>query len=216
MFRMRRYLLAAALICVSGSGCMEEQAPKGMETTIGPVAEVREEVRRERGEALSTITVKSSAFDANEGIPIKFTCDGRNLSPALEWSGVPKGTASVLLLVEDPDAPKGIFTHWIFYNIPPDVTSLQEGVVAGQSVGEFAGSADLATGQGTNDFNDIGYSGPCPPEGQSHRYVFRVIALDEALELDSSARRGTVLQAIKGHVLAEGKLIGMYRRQKPE
>ena len=207
-----RGLLIAALLCASGAGCFDSEPPTGMESTIGPVAEAREEAREKQRKPAPPLKVESSAFEANGGIPVKYTCDGRNVSPPLTWGGVPKGTRSVLLLVEDPDAPNGTFTHWIFYNIPPDVTALEEDVEAGESIGSVAGAAEIATGQGTNDFNNIGYSGPCPPDGESHRYVFRVIALNRELELDSSARRSTVLKAIQGKVLAEGKLMGFFRR----
>jgi Raf kinase inhibitor-like YbhB/YbcL family protein len=183
-----------------------------MKSTIGPVAEARVKAREKKGEPAPPLKVESAVIDPNGPIPVKFTCDGRNVSPPLTWGGVPKGTRSVLLLMEDPDTHNGPFTHWIFYNIPPDTTNLQESVVPGANVGSLGNSNELNNGQGTNDFNVIGYSGPCPPEGETHRYVFRVIALDRELELDASARRATVLQAIRGKVLAEGRLTGTYTR----
>jgi Raf kinase inhibitor-like YbhB/YbcL family protein len=218
MPRSFRYLFTAALLCALGSGCFNEEPPEGMESTIGPVAEAREQARKREGKPMPPLTVKSPVIDENGAIPVKYTCDGRNVSPPLDWGGVPKGTRSVLLMVEDPGAPSGIFTHWIFYNIPPDITSLQEDVEPGESIGSVAGAADIATGQATNDFNDIGYSGPCPPEGKSHQYVFRVIALDRDLRLDSSSRHDAVMRAIEGHVLAEGQLTANYRRggEEPE
>jgi Raf kinase inhibitor-like YbhB/YbcL family protein len=137
-------------------------------------------------------------------IPRKYTCDGENLSPPIEWSGVPLGTKSLALLMEDPDAPGKTWIHWVVYDIPPDLNMLSENVTSNI---EFAGTAS----QGTNDFKVIGYGGPCPPSG-SHRYFFKLFALDKTNLFDlPGASRDELLKQMPGHILAEAQLLGKYR-----
>lgn len=152
------------------------------------------------------LKIESKAFPAGGDIPGKFTCDGENLSPALFWSSPPQGTQSLILIVDDPDAPVGTFVHWVLYDLPANARALPEGIPA---------TADPATGghQGTNDFRRPGYGGPCPPAGKPHRYFFRLYALDRQLGLPSGARRQEVDQAMKGHILEQGELMGRYRRR---
>ncbi|MGC8639737.1 MAG: YbhB/YbcL family Raf kinase inhibitor-like protein [Isosphaeraceae bacterium] len=150
-----------------------------------------------------TIHLTSPAFADGAMIPKKYTCDGENHSPPLEWSYVPKTARALALICDDPDAPMGTWSHWVVFDLPPDTTKLEEG--AGPD------SAPLASHQGKNDFAKIGYGGPCPPSG-THRYFFRLYALDQQLNLGSSATRAMVLKAIKGHILAEGRLMGKYAR----
>jgi len=142
----------------------------------------------------------SSAFREGESIPSKFTCDGGNTSPPLEISDVPSGAKSVVLIADDPDAPGGLFTHWLVWNILPQTNSIAEG------------SAPRGM-QGRNDFGKSGYGAPCPPSGM-HRYYFRVFALDRELDLRSGAKRSQLDAAMKGHVIAQGELIGRYARKK--
>jgi hypothetical protein len=142
----------------------------------------------------------SSAFREGESIPSKFTCDGGNTSPPLEISDVPSGAKSVVLIADDPDAPGGLFTHWLVWNILPQTNSIAEG------------SAPRGM-QGRNDFGKSGYSAPCPPSGM-HRYYFRVFALDRELDLRSGAKRSQLDAAMKGHVIAQGELIGRYAKRK--
>lgn len=144
--------------------------------------------------------ITSSAFREGESIPSKFTCDGGNTSPPLEISDVPSGAKSVVLIADDPDAPGGLFTHWLVWNILPQTNSIAEG------------SAPKGL-QGTNDFGKSGYGAPCPPSGM-HRYYFRVFALDRELDLRSGAKRSQLDAAMKGHVIAQGELIGRYARKK--
>ena len=144
--------------------------------------------------------ITSSAFREGESIPSKFTCDGGNTSPPLKISDVPSGAKSVVLIADDPDAPGGLFTHWLVWNIPPQTNSIAEG------------SAPKGM-QGTNDFGKSGYGAPCPPSGM-HRYCFRVFALDRELDLRSGAKRSQLDAAMKGHVIAQGELIGRYARKK--
>ena len=143
--------------------------------------------------------ITSSAFQEGGNIPSKFTCDGSDTSPPLQITGVPSEAKSLVLIADDPDAPSGLFTHWLIWNIPPQTNSVAEG------------SAPKGV-QGTNDFGKSGYRGPCPPPG-THRYSFKIFALDRELDL-RSAKRGQVDAAMKGHVIAQGELVGRYARRK--
>jgi len=152
-----------------------------------------------------TLQVSSPAFAEGDRIPGQFTADGADVSPELRWSGAPKNTQSFALICEDPDAPRGTWTHWVLFNLPADRSSLAEGVPAEK---ELPGGAR----QGKNDFGKIGYGGPSPPKGKPHRYFFKVYALDTTLNLPAGATRQQVLDAIKGHIVAEGQLMGLYGR----
>lgn len=156
---------------------------------------------------LPRLQVTSDAFAPGERIPADFTCDGADRSPPLAWSGLPPGTAALVLIVEDPDASGGLFTHWLLYDLPPDTQELPSGV---------APEPRLPNGakQGRNDFGTLGYRGPCPPPGRAHRYIFRLYALDRTTGLGPGARRGEVLRAVEGHVLATGELTGQYGRSQ--
>jgi Raf kinase inhibitor-like YbhB/YbcL family protein len=147
--------------------------------------------------AASSISITSSSFQAGGDIPAKFACDGTNVSPALQIGGVPNEAKSLVLIVDDPDAPRGLFTHWIIWNIDPKTTLVAEN------------SAPAAGVQGTNDFGKRNYGGPCPPSG-THRYFFKIFALDTKLELKPNARRAELDAAMRGHVLAQGELMGRY------
>ncbi len=149
--------------------------------------------------------LKSGAFQANQTIPKKHTCEGPDVSPELEWSEVPAGTASLALIVDDPDAPAGTWVHWVIYDLPPALRQLKEGVPASET------SEDGAK-QGVNDFRRVGYGGPCPPPGSPHRYFFKLYALDQKLGLKSRATKQQVVEAMKGHILAEAQLVGLYKR----
>jgi len=148
--------------------------------------------------------IKSSAFGSGEMIPAKYTCDGADFSPQLEWSGSPAGTKSFALICDDPDAPMGTWVHWVIYDIPPTATMLAEGITR---------EKDLPGGgtQGINDFRKIGYGGPCPPGG-THRYFFKLYALDSELGLKPGVTKDQLLKAMRGHILGEAQLMGTYRR----
>lgn len=150
------------------------------------------------------ITITSSAFTEGAMIPKKHTCDAEDISPDLKWSGVPQGAKSLALICDDPDAPVGTWVHWVLFNIPPDITALQAGIPA---------DATLKNGarHGKNDFRKLGYGGPCPPGG-THRYYFKLYALDTVLTLESGSTKAQLLAAMKGHLLAEGQLMGTYKR----
>ncbi len=153
----------------------------------------------------NTITVKSPAFKNMDYIPIKYTGFGEDVSIPLQWGNLPEGTKSVAIVMDDPDAPIGTFTHWIIFNIPPDAHGLSEGVPK-------KGTLENGAKQGTNDFGRIGYNGPMPPPGKAHRYRIKVYALDTMLSLNSGIRIKEFYRAIKGHVIGEGLLTGLYKR----
>jgi len=152
-----------------------------------------------------SLAVRSAAFQEGGTIPPRYTCDGENVSPPLAWTGLPEETAAVAVVVDDPDAPAGTWVHWVLYGLDPSRADLPEGVPARDTV---LGGAR----QGRNDFKNVGYGGPCPPRGQLHHYAFKVYALDETPDLPAGASKAELLGAIEGHVLAEGKLTGTYRR----
>ncbi len=150
------------------------------------------------------ITITSSVFSEGGMIPKKCTCDAEDISPDLKWSGVPQGAKSLALICDDPDAPVGTWVHWVLFNIPADVTTLAAGIPA---------DAALKNGarHGKNDFRKLGYGGPCPPGG-THRYFFKLYALDTVLTLDSGSTKAQLLSAMQNHILAEGRLMGTYKR----
>ena len=152
-----------------------------------------------------TIELTSSAFKEGGPIPSKFTCDGSNVSPPLEWTDVPEGTKSLALVCDDPDAPIGTWVHWVLYGLSPDTTKLPEAVPVDETI---EGGAT----QGKNDFKRIGYGGPCPPPGKPHRYFFKLYALDAELDLKPRPSKKDLKKAMKGHVLAQGQLMGKYQR----
>ncbi len=154
-----------------------------------------------------SIELTSSAFQEGQTIPKLYTGDGRDLSPPLEWNATPKGTKSLALICDDPDAPGGTFTHWVLFRLPADSRKLAEGVPPEKTLAD--GSA-----QGTNDFGKIGYRGPAPPPGKTHRYVFTLYALDDVPALHSGATKDKTLAAIKSLILDKGQLTGNYSREK--
>lgn len=151
------------------------------------------------------LSVSSPAFEEGGEIPVKYTCEGQNISPPLAWSEGPEGTSSFALIVDDPDAPLRAFTHWVIFNLPADTRELAEGITP---------KGKLASGalQGRNDAGRSGYFGPCPPPGSAHHYRFTLYALDETLDLAAGAFKEQVLEAMEGHVLAQGQLVGTYQR----
>lgn len=150
--------------------------------------------------------LKSPAFGYGQSIPTRYTCDGEDISPPLEWSDPPANTRSFALIMDDPDAPVGVWDHWVLFNIRSETRSLPEGIPP---------DADLIQGgrHGRNSWKRLGYGGPCPPGG-THRYFFRLYALDTVLELPPGASKENVLKAIEGHILAQAELMGMYQRKK--
>jgi Raf kinase inhibitor-like YbhB/YbcL family protein len=147
----------------------------------------------------------STAFAPAEPIPQKYTCDGQDVSPPLQWSDPPQGTQSLALICDDPDAPIGTWVHWVLYNLPAESRSLPEAVPS---------DADLSDGSrhGNNSWRRPGYGGPCPPGG-THRYFFKLYALDTVLDLKAGAGKKQALQAMEGHILAQAELMGVYSRK---
>jgi len=192
---MKTFIITALLTCSLVAACSPAVAPTvpqgqgGLTTPLSPAA----------NSSGGTLTVTSAAFTEGANIPKVYSCDGQSISPPLQWTGAPAQTASFALIVVDPDAPSGTFTHWVAFDIPANVTDIQEGA---KNVGKA----------GQNGARRNGYTGPCPPSG-SHRYIFNVYALDIAsLDLSEGATRDQVENAIKGHILAQGALVGRYSR----
>jgi Raf kinase inhibitor-like YbhB/YbcL family protein len=152
-----------------------------------------------------TFQLSSPAFKEGELIPRRHTCEGEDLSPPLHWGVPPAATKSFALIADDPDAPAGIWVHWVIYNLPLDLRGLPEGIPAKDRLPDEAL-------QGVNDFKRVGYGGPCPPPGKPHRYFFKLYALDAALNTKPRATKAQVLEACKGHVLAEAQLMGRFAR----
>jgi len=151
------------------------------------------------------LSISSSAFQEGERIPTKYTCEGQDISPTLMWGESPAGTRSFALIMDDPDAPGGVFTHWVLFNLPADTRELPEAVPA---------QSPLPSGalQGKSDFGKTGYGGPCPPPGSPHRYQFTLYALEKPLDLKSGASKKQVLEAMQGYILARSQLTGIYQR----
>ena len=148
-------------------------------------------------------TLKSPAFSNESVIPEKYTCDGADMTPPLQWENMPEGTKSLVLIVDDPDAPVGIWDHWILYNIPPYITEFTENL---QTLPE-------GTLEGKNSWARTGYGGPCPPD-KMHRYFFKLYALDTLLDLPNGAHKSTILKEMEGHILGETQLMGQYDRRR--
>lgn len=148
--------------------------------------------------AKTKISITSQAFKNNEAIPIKYTCDGQNISPPLKFKNIPKGTKSLALIVDDPDAPKGTFNHWIVWNISPKKQQIAEGEKSKIS-------------EGINGLGQNGYFGPCPPSG-IHRYNFKLYALDSEIDISEKSKKNELLTAIKNHIIQSATLTGKYSR----
>jgi Raf kinase inhibitor-like YbhB/YbcL family protein len=151
----------------------------------------------------------STAFKEGAAIPVKYTCDGADVSPPLAWSGAPAGTVGFALIADDPDAPAGTWVHWVLYDLPATASRLPENVAKAETLPDLGGAL-----QGRTDFRRPGYGGPCPPPGPAHRYFFKLYALDAPLKLKAGATKGDVEAAMQGHVLGTAQLMGTYARQK--
>jgi len=168
-------------------------------------SETRPDVVLTEGEDTMAIAVTSPAFEDGGMIPKKYTCDGDNVSPPLHIDGVPEGARSLALIADDPDAPVGTWVHWVLYNLPPTTTDFPENMPADEKLQDGAS-------HGVTDFKSFGYGGPCPPSG-THRYYFKVYALDTMLDLSGRVTKADVVEAMHDHILAEGQLMGRYARQ---
>lgn len=188
-------ILVAAMLAVSCGGNTEQEAD-----------EPQIDTSQTKTEVAMAIKVTSPAFEDSAMIPSKYTCDGENISPQIDWSGIPDTAKSIALIADDPDAPRGTWVHWVVYNIPPETAGFAENVPR-------ADTLENGAVHGTTDFGRKGYGGPCPPGG-THRYYFKVYALDTMLEFEGDIDKAMLVQAMEGHVLAEGALMGRYSRQK--
>jgi len=150
------------------------------------------------------IKITSTAFDEGSMIPRRYTCDGEDVSPPLAWVGVPEATISLALICDDPDAPVGTWVHWVLFNLPADISGLPANVPPDKVI-ENGGR------HGMNDFRKFGYGGPCPPGG-THRYYFKLYALDTEINLDAGTTKAQLLKAMEDHILAQGQLMGRYKR----
>ncbi len=211
-------LLIGAMALVACGGATDEPAqvptatsPPVIEPTSAPPTEVEptEEPAMEEAPTQEIIEVwpfelTSSAFAHEAPIPVKYSCDGENISLPLAWIDPPEGTQSFALINDDPDAPVGVWIHWVLYNIPGDTRGLNEAVPAQGELGD-------GSQHGENSWGRWDYGGPCPPSG-THRYFFKLYALDTVLELGAGADKETLLEAIEGHILAEAELMGTFER----
>jgi len=188
MKRLFPLFVCAAFFLFAASGC--GQGPSATPAAPGGTSQPLE--------------LTSAAFGSGEAIPARYTCDGEDISPPLAWGDSPPGTGSFALIMDDPDAPAGTWVHWVLYNLPAEGRSLSEAVPS---------DGDLPDGgrHGQNNWRRLGYGGPCPPSG-THRYFFKLYALDVTLDLDAGATQKELSQAMEGHILAEGQLMGTYTR----
>ncbi len=154
---------------------------------------------------MEKISISSEAFNDGGTIPDEYTCEGEDISPPLSWQGLPDGTKSIALIMDDPDASGRAFVHWVIYNISGSTQKLAKGIPKKEKLAD--GSL-----QGMTDFGKAGYGGPCPPPGKPHRYIFKIYAIDKILDLPSKASKEDAETAMKGHILAKGELIGKYAR----
>jgi Raf kinase inhibitor-like YbhB/YbcL family protein len=176
-----------------------------MRSAVGPAESVVTAAPPSHGGAAMGFTLTSTAFSSGGNIPAKYTCEGQDASPPLAWSNPPEGARNFALIADDPDAPAGIWVHWVIYDIPATVHVLSEGLA---KTDEIPGLAK----QGINDFRRPGYGGPCPPPGKPHRYFFRLYALNSALNLKPQASRSDVDRAMQGKIVGKAELMGKFKR----
>jgi Raf kinase inhibitor-like YbhB/YbcL family protein len=174
-------------------------------TLVAALAFAYAHVLAEEGKHSMTLTISSPSFSQGDSIPKKHTCDAADASPQLAWSGAPSATRSFALIADDPDAPVGTWVHWVYYDLPATAAGLPENV-------SKVDAPPTGGHQGRNDFRRIGYGGPCPPPGKPHRYFFKLYALDRTLDLKPGASKKEVEQAMQGHILVQGELMGKYGR----
>ena len=206
-------LILVCLLVIALAGCagpepaeppakeepVEETTPT--DTAVPPT----EAPAEEEGETAMEMTITSPAFQEGEAIPVQFSCYGENFSPELAWSGVPEGTTSLVFILDDPDAPGGTWVHWVLFNLPAGTQGLDE---------KFPEDETLADGtrQGITDFGKTGYGGPCPPSG-THRYFFKIYALDKRIDDAAIIDKKKLLKLMEGHIIGQGQLMGKYKRQ---
>jgi Raf kinase inhibitor-like YbhB/YbcL family protein len=195
--RSMKIVVAAAVVALllTGIACVQQSAG----TSQGQVNDDMEKM------TYSRLDVTSPAFKDNQRIPVKYTADGDDMSPPLKWADRPEGVTEYALIVEDPDAPGGTFTHWVIYGIPGSYDHLDDGVPQVEEL-------DNGAMQGPNSMGKIGYMGPSPPKGKPHRYIFTLYALDAKLDLPAGITKEELRNAMQGHIISEGKVTGIYGR----
>jgi hypothetical protein len=198
----RKQFRVATAVCIELFFFCAIQAVRAQDNTSTP----RQTAGQTPGTAQTpAFVITSTAFNNGEAIPRRFTCDGSNFSPLLAWTEPPSGTQSFALIMDDPDAPRGDWVHWVIFDIPALTSGLPDNLPP---------VPEMQTGarQGMNDYHHFGYSGPCPPKNKEHRYFFRLYALDQRLGLMPGALKQDVERAMRGHVLGKAELMGRYER----
>jgi Raf kinase inhibitor-like YbhB/YbcL family protein len=190
---MKRIILIAALFTIALIPC-----------NLPAQVEIKPEQKAATSPSVARLTLKSPAFKGGGMIPRQYTCDSLDISPSLFWSKPPSSARSLALICDDPDAPGGTWIHWVIYNIPVADTTLAGNIAKKDTVGSMI--------QGKNSFGNIGYGGPCPPAGKPHRYYFHLCAIDTILDLAPGSTDKDVMNAITGHIVAMGELMGRYGR----
>ena len=197
-------LLARAAAGAAASGSSKSSSKASLAARVEAPPGSGTDAASEPSAKPASLELRTTAFKPGGDIPGKFTCSGTDVSPALAWGEAPSGTAGFALIMDDPDAPAGTWVHWVVYDLPASARQLPEGVPKGDTVSG-------GWRQGINDFGNPGYGGPCPPPGKPHRYFFKLYALDKQLGLNRATKQ-TVEQAMKGHILAQGELMGRFGR----
>jgi len=195
-------LLAAATGLVGTAGCSDGGGGGGDdgETSTGTTT---------IGDTMPGFEFATAAFDDGGTVPTKYTCSGADVSPPLSIDGVPDDAAALAIVVDDPDAPSGVFTHWLVWNLPPETSSIPEDVPTTKTVDHLGGAR-----QGNNDFGEVGYRGPCPPKSHgAHTYRFKLFALDDDLDLEAGSKAGAVNDAIDQHRMASARFTGEFDRE---
>jgi Raf kinase inhibitor-like YbhB/YbcL family protein len=195
-------LFTGLILLLTVVGCNQPASPENNQQPA------EEQVSPAGGDLSFTIT--STAFADGTNIPVKYSCNGQNISPPLNWSGIPAGTASLALIMDDPDA---VYTHWVVFNLPPDEGGLPEAVPKDEELANGALQGKLGSG---GIGYPTGYFGPCPPKGSAHHYRFTLYALDNTLDVSAGASKDQVLQAMEGHILGQTQLVGIYQRQSSD
>ncbi|HEY0322795.1 MAG TPA: YbhB/YbcL family Raf kinase inhibitor-like protein [Pyrinomonadaceae bacterium] len=197
------FLIASILLCGCASKNQSAEANANQSNTVNPNVN-QSNTGTGTPQQKAELKVSSTAFQEGGLIPKGYTCDGANISPPIMWEGVPEKAKTLALIADDPDAPAKTWVHWVVFNLPAGVRELRENVAPQKSI--MGGGV-----QGTNDFPKVGYGGPCPPNG-THRYFFKLYALDTELSLEAATTKEQLLKAMEGHIIAEGQLMGKYSR----
>lgn len=196
-------LILTLILLIIFSGCTAINPDRDGNIQIDNTRTDKNSDEEQEANGMGNILINSEGFESGGTLPAEYTCSGEDISPPLTWEGIPAGTASIAVIMDDPDA-RG-FVHWVIFNIPASSSGLPAGITK-------SGSLEDGFLLGQNNFGETGYGGPCPPPGKPHRYYFRVYALDTVLELEAGATRAQLEAAMKGHILAQGEVMGLYGR----